>query len=80
MARSPQKRRRDRRRMPARDESAKYVSYANSIAVDPMGRVLARAGEEQTILFAEADREAALSVRKQIPVGKKPADNADNNE
>jgi len=55
---------------PARDENAKYVSYANSIAVDPMGRVLARAGEGQTILFAEADRGTALSVRRQIPVGK----------
>lgn len=55
---------------PARDESARYVSYANSIAVDPMGRVLARAGTEQTVLFAEADRETALSVRRQIPVGK----------
>ncbi len=55
---------------PARDENARYVSYANSIAVDPWGRVLARAGAEETVLFAEADRETALSVRRQIPVGK----------
>lgn len=60
---------------PARNTGARYVSYANSIAVDPWGRVIARAGEEECVLFAEADRNEALSAREQLPVGKQtPAD------
>ncbi|MBR0156826.1 MAG: carbon-nitrogen hydrolase family protein [Clostridia bacterium] len=55
---------------PARDESAPYVSYGNSIAVDPWGRVLARAGAEEQVLTVEIDPEEVRAVRKQIPVGK----------
>ena len=38
---------------PARDESAGYVAYGNSIAVDPWGTVLCRAGAEETTLYAD---------------------------
>lgn len=54
---------------PARDESAGYVSYANSIAVDPWGRVIARAGADEAVLAFEADPDLARAVRMQIPVG-----------
>lgn len=33
---------------PARDEQGSYVAYGNSIAVDPWGAVLCRAGAEET--------------------------------
>lgn len=52
---------------PARDESQSYVSYANSIAVDPWGRVLENAGEDERILLADADLALCKSVRRQIP-------------
>lgn len=55
---------------PARDEGARYVSYGNSIAVDPWGRVLARAGAEETVLTVEIDPREVRAVREQIPVGK----------
>lgn len=54
---------------PARDGEAGYVSYANSIAVDPWGRVIARAGENETALTVEADTEEPHRAREQIPVG-----------
>ncbi len=55
---------------PARDDGARYVSYGNSIAVDPWGKVLARAGAEETVLTVEADPSLVRSIRRQIPVGK----------
>ncbi len=54
---------------PARDENARYVSYANSIAVDPWGRVIARADEGETLLMLDIDPAEVRSVRKQIPIG-----------
>lgn len=54
---------------PARDEAGEYVSYGNSIAVSPWGRVIARAGAEETVLTIDADPEEISAVRRQIPVG-----------
>ena len=54
---------------PARDENARYVSYANSIAVDPWGRIAAKAGAEETLLLLDIDPAEVRSVRKQIPIG-----------
>ena len=54
---------------PARDNNAGYVSYANSIAVDPWGRILARAGEGETVLTVEVDTDEVNRVREQIPIG-----------
>ncbi|MCR5808937.1 MAG: carbon-nitrogen hydrolase family protein [Clostridiales bacterium] len=55
---------------PARDENGGYVSYANSIAVDPWGRVIARAGAEETVLSFGIDVSEAKRVRRQIPTGR----------
>ncbi len=55
---------------PARDASKSYVSYANSIAVDPWGRVIARAGEGEEILSFDIDPAEVRAVRAQIPIGK----------
>lgn len=54
---------------PARDEGAPYVSYANSVAVSPWGRVIARAGQGEQVLTAEFDPAEAARAREQIPVG-----------
>ena len=53
---------------PARDESADYVAYGNSIAVDPWGTVLCRAGAEEAILYADLDFARLEAVRAQLPI------------
>ena len=53
---------------PARNESASYVAYGNSIAVDPWGTVLCRADGEETTLFAELDLSRIETVRRQLPI------------
>lgn len=53
---------------PARNERASYVAYGNSIAVDPWGTVLNRAGGEDTVLYADLDLSRCDSVRAQLPI------------
>ena len=55
---------------PARDENSKYVSYGNSIVVSPWGKVLARAGFEETVLTVSVDPNEVREIRAQIPIGK----------
>ena len=52
---------------PARDETASYVAYGNSIAVDPWGTVLCRAGTEEATLYADLNLRRADAVRRQLP-------------
>ena len=53
---------------PARDRDSSYVAYGNSIAVDPWGSVLCRAGGEETILYANLDPARLEAVRRQLPI------------
>ena len=53
---------------PARDVSACYVAYGNSLAVDPWGSLLTRADGEETILYADLDLSKVDSVRQQLPI------------
>ena len=53
---------------PAREETGSYVAYGNSIAVDPWGTVLCRAGAEEAILYADLDMDRLESVRTQLPI------------
>ena len=53
---------------PARDELASYVAYGNSIAVDPWGTVLCRAGGEEDTLYADLDVARLEAVRAQLPI------------
>ena len=53
---------------PARDEQGSYVAYGNSIAVDPWGAVLCRAGAEETTLYADLDMDRLEAVRAQLPI------------
>ena len=53
---------------PARDENGSYVAYGNSIAVDPWGTVLCRAGAEETTLYAELNFDRLTAVRQQLPI------------
>lgn len=42
-------------------------TFGHSLIVDPWGRVLAEAGDEPGVIFAEIDPSASLAVRAQIP-------------
>lgn len=53
---------------PARDEKGTYVSYGNSIAVDPWGKVLVRAGAVEEVLTVELDLEEIERTRAQLPL------------
>ena len=53
---------------PARDENGEYVSYANSIAVDPWGTVLERLGTGEEIGFVEFDLSRIDAIRTQLPI------------
>lgn len=53
---------------PARNESASYVSYGNSMAVDPWGTVLCRAGGGAETLYAALDLSRVDAVRAQLPI------------
>ena len=53
---------------PARDEHGSYVAYGNSMAVDPWGTVLCRAGAEAATLYAEVDLDRLEAVRAQLPI------------
>jgi len=53
---------------PARDCAEEYVSYGNSILVDPWGTVLARAGDKEEILRCGIDFSRCDSIRRQLPI------------
>ncbi|WP_295582526.1 carbon-nitrogen hydrolase family protein [uncultured Oscillibacter sp.] len=53
---------------PARDETAGYVAYGSSLAVDPWGTVLCRAGAEAAVLYADLDLGRIDAVRRQLPL------------
>lgn len=53
---------------PARNEKEEYVSYGNSILVDPWGTVLVRAGAGEEILYGEVDFDRVGSIRRQLPI------------
>ncbi|XP_055314537.1 omega-amidase NIT2-like [Sitodiplosis mosellana] len=53
---------------PARNEQASYVVYGYSMIVDPLGKVLTKAGISEEIVFHEIDSTAAQKIRTEVPV------------
>lgn len=53
---------------PARDESASYVAYGNSMIADPWGDVIHRLDEKEGVLMTEIDLAMGQRVRGQLPV------------
>ncbi|XP_007493638.1 omega-amidase NIT2 [Monodelphis domestica] len=53
---------------PARDTDAPYVAWGHSTVVSPWGEVLAQAGIEETIVYANIDLKKLVEIRQQIPV------------
>jgi len=52
----------------ARDENGPYVSYGNSIAVDPWGKVLCRADAAEEVLTVDLDLSEVDRTRSQLPL------------
>lgn len=52
---------------PARDMEAKYRAYGHSLVVDPLGTVLAEAGEDQEAIVVELDTAMVETVRRNMP-------------
>lgn len=53
---------------PARDKSASYVAYGNSIVCDPWGDVICRAGEGEQLMIAQLDMKRVDEIRGQLPL------------
>ncbi|KAI1790701.1 carbon-nitrogen hydrolase [Ganoderma leucocontextum] len=53
---------------PARDLEQSYHAWGHSMVVDPMGKVLAEANDEETIVFAQIDPKVFEEARAGIPV------------
>ncbi|WP_333859852.1 carbon-nitrogen hydrolase family protein [Clostridium sp.] len=53
---------------PARNMNYSYVSYGNSLVVDPWGKILNILDEKEGILLSEIDLKYIYEVRKSIPV------------
>ncbi|KAK1921515.1 carbon-nitrogen hydrolase [Papiliotrema laurentii] len=54
---------------PARDTSAKYVVWGHSLAVSPMGQVVASAEIDETIVHVALDPQVVEDTKAGIPVG-----------
>ena len=52
----------------ARNTEASYVSYGNSVIVDPWGLILARADEKEVILYGDIDLHQIDKVREALPL------------
>jgi len=53
---------------PARDMAAGYHAWGHSMVVDPMGRVVAEAGEGEEIVYADVEGDVLWETRAGIPV------------
>nr|XP_056714612.1 omega-amidase NIT2 [Euleptes europaea] len=53
---------------PARDEKASYVAWGHSTVVNPWGEVIAKAGTEESVMYADIDLKKLAEVRQQIPI------------
>lgn len=53
---------------PARDWSADYVAYGNSLICNPWGDILAKAGEGEEILYSLINLEQMEKTRNELPL------------
>lgn len=52
---------------PARNDSG-YIAWGHSQVTDPWGNVLAKAGHQEEIIYADIDMKKCDEVREQIPI------------
>lgn len=54
---------------PARDMEASYKAWGHSMVVDPNAAVMAEAGENEEIVYADLNADVIEETRKGIPLG-----------
>ncbi len=59
---------------PARNEELSYVAYGNSMITDPWGNILARASENEEIIYADINLDNINRVRRELTVLKNRRD------
>jgi omega-amidase len=53
---------------PAKNKELSYVAYGNSMVADPWGEVLARASENEEIIYTDINLSRVKEVREELPV------------
>ncbi len=53
---------------PALDTTASYHSYGHSVVVDPMGKIITQAGNNEETIFATIDMNDLINAKMSIPV------------
>jgi omega-amidase len=53
---------------PAQNEELSYVAYGNSMVADPWGKILARAGANEEIVYTDIDLSRIKEIRDELPV------------
>lgn len=53
---------------PSMNTDLSYVAYGHSMIVDPWGRVVARAGADEEIIYATVDKSIIKKVREELPL------------
>ncbi|CAA0814590.1 Omega-amidase-chloroplastic [Striga hermonthica] len=53
---------------PSRDSAGSYAIWGHSSLIDPLGRVIATSGHEETIVLAEVDYDATQCTRESLPI------------
>jgi len=56
---------------PARDETASFVAYGNSMLLDPWGQIVCRAGDAESLLTADIDLDYLSEIRRALPLSRK---------
>ncbi|MGB7969355.1 MAG: carbon-nitrogen hydrolase family protein [Methanobacterium sp.] len=53
---------------PAPNEDLSYVAYGHSLIVDPWGKILCEAGENEEIIYATIDTSYTDKIREELPI------------
>ncbi|MDX9917147.1 MAG: carbon-nitrogen hydrolase family protein [Gudongella sp.] len=53
---------------PARDVISSYVAYGHSIVTNPWGCIVGQCGTDESILYADLDRNHVRGIREQLPL------------
>lgn len=53
---------------PAPNKKLSYVAYGHSIIVDPWGKIIAKAGDDEEIIYATIDTSYIKKVRRELPI------------
>lgn len=53
---------------PAPNKNLSYVAYGHSIMVDPWGKIIAKAGDDEEIIYATIDTSYIKKVRRELPI------------